>query len=179
MKIILTALAALAFALPLSAQTCQLDDPPALRGFKLGQRYEESSERFSNPKVSDHDGGIREVIIEAMPKEAEYKGVSSIKLTYLDGLLAQVRISYDRRDVMWDSNEQFAEAAAKSMALPSRGWKVDTDNRRGDYELKCKNFRVGVNKLYNDVAVGKPNLIEELSLRLIQAGQKKRGGGKP
>lgn len=175
-KILAAFTAALALSLPLSAQTCQLTESPTVRGFKIGQRYEESVKIIGSAEAGKDvgDDGVRRVhLTRSDLRRDEFKGVMQARLTYTDDLLAEIEITYDYT-TKWESDKEFADAIAESLSLPKEGWK-----RELYHTLTCKGFSVSANATGRQLTIYKTGLDEEIEKRQREAERKKRERFKP
>lgn len=194
MKTLLTLLLILAAVLTVAAQkqplkpcTLTLEQAPEVRGLKLGQRPGLLAGFFPD----SYSGGIREFKDDIKPDEVglyrklitnrrleppdNLKGVSFIRLSYLDESLASIEITYSS-DVKWQSASHFASAIAEQLRLPTDGW-VD---RIGNPRLECQAFFIeATNSLGGRLLIERTNLRREISTRRAVYEQKKRVEFKP
>jgi hypothetical protein len=125
-----------------TSKPCKLSasEIPSLRGFLLGQTYDEVVGRFPRA-MSTTSGmfdrlGIRErhLYILDLDEPGRFEDVSALELIFLDNALASVKIEYGG-SVKWRDDIEFIKAVSESLRLPLTGW---TGNRPS--QLTCADF---------------------------------------
>jgi hypothetical protein len=202
MRLTISILFILCFASLCIAQTDQckitLADSPEVRGFKLGQKYEDVVKGFPSGRYSgvlDYEGefGLRSVDILDVPYHARlaaslpetklpdewvkrFEGADSVNLEFLDGMLVSIEISYDD-STKWDNPLEFTAAIASALKLPTEGWR----GRPYHPQLVCAGFTV---ETWNETT--RPRFImktigyeSEIAKRKADAEKKKRTTFKP
>src|SRR4028118_838868 len=116
---------------------------PEVRGFRLGQTFQEISARFANNRTypfgkygrADGIGFRRErlTVYEVDQAEEErLKDIDSVELEFLDDRLVSFVINYGR-SVKWDNDLEFTATVANLLGLPAKGWR-DRSNPTLDCE---------------------------------------------
>jgi ankyrin repeat protein len=126
-------------------------ESPALRGFKLGMSLSEVTARFRNftmPETNscgrlnldfnEAQGTLKNLAL----KPEELRGVSRVRLTFVDERLAYLRVTYTRESGAANPSE-FRAALSGSLSLPGK-WRVTGggDNWDQAYVMGCDGFKV-------------------------------------
>lgn len=129
----------------------KLTESPAMRSFRLGMSLREVTARFRHfpmPETDlcgrltlDFNEGRGELSKLAL-KPQEFTGTSRIRLTFVDGHLAYLRVTYTRESGA-SNPQEFRAALSGSLALPSK-WRVtgDGDNWDSAHIIGCDGFKV-------------------------------------
>lgn len=160
-----------------------------MRGFKLGQTYDEVMKGLAeeaDPVMYFYPESVRHMKIESSLRVARlfdkpspwlqrFEGVESVKLIFLDDKMAGVSVAYDR-STTWLDPLEFTASIAHNLRLPKKGW-----HGRQPTRLDCAGFTV---LTYGEAAnptltIKLPNLDGELVTRKYEALRKKRETFKP
>jgi hypothetical protein len=126
-----------------------LERAPEVRGLRLGMTIREATSRFKPPSMSDAEWCGRQTLEfdwsddllgQPATRPTELAGVRSIKLSFLDGLLAYFRVTYDPKDAPLTS-EQFRATLSSSLTLPGR-WRAADGTKTWEplYSVGCDGF---------------------------------------
>lgn len=138
-----------------TGEKCNLniDQAPALRGFRLGMTTAQVAERLGITPPPANDLGQATIIIDDIYSSDETKpdvgvmlltskhipdfdGVENVQLELVDGRLARIEVAYTD-DIRWKSSGEFAENTAKLLNLPGT-WDDVGDSKYSDYKsLMC------------------------------------------
>jgi hypothetical protein len=172
-------------------------EAPEVRGFKLGQTYEEIKRGFPNEDLSAHGvdsqkpNGVRQIIVAAggytsrlrraaageLPEgwSKRFEGVSRAEVQLLDDKVASVKIVYDDT-AKWEDPLEFTAAIAEGLKLPRQGW-------RGKYPtvLDCDGFTVETEAVtsYSTLTIQLTDFVPEVKRREAEAERAKRKVFKP
>jgi hypothetical protein len=130
----------------------KLTESPALRGFRLGMSLREVTARFRKFTMPETDpcgrlnldfneewGTLKNLAL----KPEELTGISRVRLTFVDGRLAYVRVTYSREGAV-SSPQEFRAALSDSLSLPGK-WRVTGgggDNWDQAHVVGCDGFKV-------------------------------------
>ena len=160
-----------------------------VRGFKIGQSYEEIEKTFPPADLSGvydwkGDLGTKRITISGVQQAARlvaypsetpsewvkrFEGVERIELLFLDGKLASIEVNYDST-TQWRSLQEFTSAIASTLSLPSKGW-------RGTFPiaLDCTGLRVETRGgLPNPQLIIKTGTLESELMRCKTAVEKQK-----
>jgi hypothetical protein len=126
-------------------------ESPVLRGFKLGMSLREVTARFRNFTMPETDScgrlnldfsEARGTLKNLALKPEELRGVSRVRLTFVDARLAYMRVTYEHESGAANSSE-FRAALSGSLSLPGK-WRVTGggDNWDQAYVVGCDGFKV-------------------------------------
>lgn len=158
------------------------DQLPEVRGFRLGQRFAVLSEQFPNdyfPRFRERkdEVGLQETTVSPIlvGSPESLKGVRTIELNYLDGMLVSIKVDYDS-EVRWQSNLDFTAAIAEQLRLPLQGWQGRDPSR-----LVCNAFITETSDatFAPSLRIEKTNLQLEILRRRKELDRKKRIEFKP
>jgi len=134
-------------------QMCELKaaQAPALRGFRLGMSLREATASFPDCVLPDADScGRLNISFNAADgslrayarRPEEFEGVTRIALTFLDGRLTYVRVTYDRATV-WRNTGEYLASLSNSFRLPSSWYKAGHGMTADDaHMIGCDGFKV-------------------------------------
>ena len=163
---------------------------PEVRGFRLGQTYDEIVRRFAGKTLTpfgvysrkDEAGHLREHVSglefriggDAVEKE-RFKDIQSVYLEFLDDRLVSFEVRYDH-SVRWPNDLEFTAAVANMLGLPTKGWRDRYEPR-----LDCEGFSVTTiaSSFMPKLKISEPGISELISKRLREAEEKKRRAFKP
>lgn len=163
---------------------------PEVRGFRLGQTYQEVAQRFSDDTTLgiSHSNkadeiGYRSEIISGIAlrygsnkAEAErFKDIRMMQLEFLDDRLISFQISYDST-VRWDNESEFTASIAKQLGLPANGWR-----NRYSPQLDCSGFSVitRATSVFSELKIIETGVEDKISARRKAAADAKRRAFKP
>jgi len=155
---------------------------PTLRGFQLGQTYDEVAARF--PRAMSTTSGMfdrlgikeRHLYILDLDEPGKFEDVSALELIFLDNALASVKIEYGG-SVRWRDDTEFIAAVSESLRLPLTGW---TGSRPS--QLSCSDFVVELDSgsgIMNELTLKNKNLDSERRKRERAAEERQRQNLKP
>lgn len=144
-------LSILACAASISAQEagCALTQAPELHGFQLGMHLSEVQGNLSDPTMlnsrvlSDSKTGVSAIRIKGSDLKPENgEGVDDLNLSFVDGKLTVLRVTYDGAG-KWESARDFFEQVSKNLGLPkpSSAGRL-TEGESGKYQITCNQFTV-------------------------------------
>lgn len=162
--------------------TISASELPTLRGFLLGQAYDEVAGRFPRA-MSTTSGmfdrlGIRErhLYILDLDEPGKFEDVSALELIFLDNALASVKIEYGG-SVRWRDDTEFIAAVSESLRLPLSGWKGERPSK-----LICSDFVVELDSgsgIMNELTLKNKNFNSERRKRERAAEERQRQNLKP
>ena len=196
MRFLYAAALSLLLALAMQGQTptpspCTIKaaDLPALRGFKLEQPLEAYQTRFpglvarhyvapdDRGLLTDHLSRIDFYDRDLRERQAEFEGVDTIEVQFLDDKLVSLKIDYDS-STKWENSREFTATIAKTLNLPSTGWR----GRQEYAELECADFKVVTTTDIlgkGELMITKSDLDQVLVQRRKDIEEKKRRAFKP
>ena len=135
-------------AASISAQQCtvksdQLQDPPELRGFRLGMTFDQVKARVPQIQFGRPDEtGLTKTSINPLydPRfdKASFADIRTISFDFLEGKLTTLWIGYES-SFKWQSVDEFVRQISKSLNVPG-SWSP----KRGGQQLHCDGFTVFV-----------------------------------
>jgi hypothetical protein len=130
---------------------CDLDfaHAPEVRGLRLGMTPREAISRFKPSSLPDAEWCSRQTLEfdwsddllgQPAPRPKELAGVRRIRLGFLDGRLAYLRVTYDPKDAPL-TPEQFRSTLSSSLTLPGR-WRAADGTKTWEplYSIGCDGF---------------------------------------
>ncbi len=129
----------------------KLAESPALRGFRLGMSLREVTARFSKFRMPETDscgrlnldfdegrGALKNLALNP----EELRGVSRVRLTFVDERLAYMRVTYTAETGAANPQE-FRAALSNSLSLPGK-WRVTGGGSNWDHAhvIGCDGFKV-------------------------------------
>ncbi len=158
LKVILLLCSLLAAASTVAAQDqCakkldELPQPPELRGFRLGMRYDEVKARVPQIRLGQADRfGVAKTTInpdfDPSFDKSSFEGVRSVSLDFLDNKLVVLWIGYDH-SFKWQTLEDFIAGMSKALNVPG-AWQP----KRLGRQLTCDGL-----SLFALIVAGSPSL---------------------
>ena len=131
--------------------TCALKQAPELHGLRLGMMLSDVRRNLIDPTVfdskvsSNNKVGVSAVRILGSDLKAENgEGVDDINLTFVDGSLTVMRVTYQGAG-RWDSSQDFVERMSASLGLPKPSGSDltrATQGGNGKHQISCTGFTV-------------------------------------
>lgn len=135
--------AASAFA---QAPVCTQTEAPELNGFRLGMTIAELTEMLEDASVLDAklSSGASKIktqvvnITGAELKEKHAEGVDNVNLSFVDGKLFVIKVTY-HGGTIWSSQEEFIAKVSEKLGLPKPS---NAARGRGNekYKIECRKF---------------------------------------
>lgn len=129
---------------------CALNQAPELGGFRLGMRQAELAEMLEDPSSLDSKLSASKNIIKTEAvnitgselKEKYAEGVDNINLSFVDGKLFVIKVTYHGGS-SWSSQEDFIASVSEKLGLPKPSNSASGSSRgRGNekYKVECRSF---------------------------------------
>jgi hypothetical protein len=172
--------------------TLNVEELPEIRGFKLGMTLEDIRRRHPKFKIPEPDEtGYAEMTYsvsyylsygeESLINEEDRKGITGIKVAFLDGKLVRLRIIYDD-SVKWKDVPEFLQAMIRALKLPDAKFWINHDADTA--QLNCNNVVVQVRLIQDarnggSIAFGQLGIDKTRTERARSIEAKKKQGFKP
>jgi hypothetical protein len=179
----LLCLALLLFYTTANAQEkCTLKEAPEVRGFKLGQTLAETKSRLQSVRfVTASDEGYSTEILDGyalrLKDREQFKDISSVWISFLDGKLVSIDIRYDN-SIKWNDATEFSNKVSDALKLP----KIWLRENSFTNHLDCDGFFIEVRVfkgLETTLIIKRSDLEATLQKRREAAEEKKRQDFKP
>lgn len=130
------------------SQDCSLKEAPALRGFRLGMSVLEV--RMNLEDKTQFDLSIRASsaptftvrITAAELKEALAEGVDEFNLSFVDGKVAVIKLTYNGA-MSWDGAGDFLAKESETLGLPKPAGAGSSGSQGNEkYKVACRSFAV-------------------------------------
>lgn len=152
--------------------TLKTNQAPELRGFRLGMTVEQVKTRF--PFVRIIDSGefdfykTARVTDENLKAIDSFRGVQSVRLTFLDDRIISIVFGYDS-SIEWKSDEQFSTRVGEMLKLPN-AWQTGMSGY--NRQLECDGFHVRTSQ--NQINLANIAEIENLERRQREQIEKRK-----
>ena len=129
---------------------CPVQQPPALRGFKLGMPLAavkgalEDSSLFDAKISGSNNVGSRAVrILGSELKGDNAEGVDDVDLVFVDDRLANIKVNFNS-GMHWDSAPDFFKRMSETLGLPQPPGEEErgSNQRNQKYTVECSSFSV-------------------------------------
>lgn len=159
----------------------RLSDLPPIRGVRLGQAYDVVALVLPKTIERKAGGGVHFATImrnKGNLKLPALKGVDRINLTFLDGKLARIMVSYDT-SIKWDGVDEFSSFVSRALNLPER-WEGRAYSSVRN--MSCRDFDVVLAHFplrLRTLAVEDRSAMKRAAERLQREEEKKKRAFKP
>jgi hypothetical protein len=123
-------------------KVAQITEAQELRGFRLGMTVQQVKARLPNLVLGPTDAfGLMKTSFspdfDPAIAKADYQGVRTISLEFLDGRLTSLWIGYNG-SFKWQKLDEFVTGMGRALGLPS----IWAQRSRGGQQLDCNDFQV-------------------------------------